>query len=253
MDAPERPSAILLAVHALLLVAIVAGMVSVVSTAWAIRTEEFDEMLWLVPGMLVIGGTLAWIDGIILIRQMRPGTPRRHEDRIVLEAPRSMRRATTAGLVGLVLLGAATSGILTHWVYTGETPMTSFRWLLFSALIAVFLGLTMILALGWRVVRGSFVADGRGLSWDRLLRRGRIEFPWSAIQRLELRGRWLFTTRWVLVQRDGEAKLPIAFDPTIPMSRPAVSKLVQEIEALRPEPPMSAAEARREGVEPPTF
>lgn len=232
MDGTERPQPLLLGIFALVLLVGIVSMVRAVFEGWDMWRNGIRETVWILPGGLLIGGSLAWSLLIILQRQAHPRIPRPSHGSISLETPTSMRRASIVALLGLALMAVGTVGVVARGTSSSEVPMTAYRWLLVVALLAVFFGLLLILAAYGRLARVRFVADHKGLAWNGLLRQTRIELPWMNIKRIELQGRWL--QRTVVVTEDGRTLHPILWDPSIPMSRDAAGRVVAEIEGLRP-------------------
>jgi hypothetical protein len=237
VESVERTRPILLGVLALALLAVIVLMVRAVAGGWDMWRGGIREMVWITPGFTIMLGSLAWSLVVILMRQFHPRFPSAREGSISLQAPMSMRRAFLVGMLGLVLVGVGSVGVVAHGVSTAEVPMTSYRWLLVAALILTLLTISLIFVGGWRLVRIRFVADREGLAWDRVLSSTRIEMPWADIERIELRGRWLMTTRSVVITDDGRTLHPLAWDPSIPMSRAAAERVIAEIEAMRPSIP----------------
>jgi hypothetical protein len=246
MESVERTHPILLGGLGLVLLVVIVLMVRATADGWDMWRGGIREMVWILAGFTTMLGSLAWMLVVILLRQFHPRFPSAREGCISLQAPMSVRRALLVGMLGLVLVGVGSVGVVAHGVSTAEVPMTSYRWFLVAALILVLLTLSLIFVGGWRLVRIRFVADREGLAWDRVLSSTRIEMPWAHIERIELRGRWLLTTRSVVITDDGRTFHPLAWDPSIPMSRAAAERVVAEIEAMRP----SIPDARSSPFEP---
>lgn len=230
VDATERPSPALLTLLGVLVIVGLLSMGRILIDAWAMWQDGIRVPVLIVPGLLLVSGSLTWALGSIILQEAHPRIPSARDGEIVLQGPTSLRRASTAGLIGLALLGVGSVVfVVTRGVRTDEVPMTTYRWLLLVGFVALLLALSLVLVFLWRVVRGRFVANRRGLSWDRPFKRGRIEVPWGDIERIEPRGR-LLTTRLVVVT-DRKLK-PTAYNG--PISKDATRRLVAEIERLRP-------------------
>jgi hypothetical protein len=222
-----------IAIFALLTLVGMASVIRVSIVAWSMWKAGDHVLIWLVPGGLLMVGSITWCMGIATVHQAYPRSPQAHDGSLVLQAPESMRRSASMAVVGALLLGIGSVPSVAGGLSTDEVPMTAYRWTLLAALLAVFLGILMAVAFIWRVTRIRFVGDHHGLSWDRIVKPTRLTVPWANIDRLERRGGSL-TARWTVVTNDGRELLPMAFDPSVPMSPVAASRLALEIEALRP-------------------
>jgi hypothetical protein len=231
MDVAKRAPASI-AMFALLTMVGLASVIRTLAQGWGMWRADDDVMVWLVPGGLLTVGSVTWCMGIATVGQANPRIPRAQDGNVVLQAPESMHRSASVALVGVLLLAVGSIPSVVGGLSTDEVPMNAYRWALLAALLAVFLVILLAVAFVWRVTGIRFVGDHQGLRWDRLLKPSRVAVPWTNIRRLES-GRFL-SSGWVVVKNDGRKLLPMAFDPFVPISADATSRLTAEIESLRP-------------------